>query len=40
VGVAVAERAMGLVRLLVGAWLMYLTYAVAVDFALGWHWRT
>jgi hypothetical protein len=40
VGVSVAERALGLVRLLVGAWLMYLTYAVTVDFALGWHWRT
>lgn len=39
-GVALAERALGLVRLLVGVWLMYLTFAVAVDFALGWHWRT
>jgi hypothetical protein len=39
-GVTAADRALGLVRLLVGVWLMYLTYAVAVDFALGWHWRT
>jgi hypothetical protein len=39
-GASVAERALGLVRVLVGAWLMYLTFAVAVDFALGWTWRT
>ena len=23
-----------------GVWLMYLTFAVAVDFALGFHWAT
>jgi hypothetical protein len=40
IGVLVAERALGLVRLFTGGWLMYLTYAVAVDFALGYHWRT
>ena len=40
VGVGVAERVLGLVRLATGAWLMYLTYAVAVDLALGYHWRT
>lgn len=39
-GASLAERALGLVRVLVGAWLMYLTFAVAVDFALGWTWRT
>jgi hypothetical protein len=39
-GVTLAGRALGLTRLLVGVWLMYLTYAVTVDFALGWHWRT
>jgi hypothetical protein len=39
-GATVAERALGLVRVLVGAWLMYLTFAVTVDFALGWTWRT
>jgi hypothetical protein len=31
---------MGLVRILVGCWLMYLTYAVVVDFAIGYHWKT
>jgi hypothetical protein len=39
IGVGVAERALGLVRLFTGGWLMYLTYAVAVDFAIGYHWR-
>jgi hypothetical protein len=39
IGIGVAERALGLVRLFTGGWLMYLTYAVAVDFALGYHWR-
>jgi hypothetical protein len=34
----VAERALGLVRILTGARLMYLTYAVVVDFSLGHHW--
>jgi hypothetical protein len=38
--VPLAERALGLVRLCTGLWLMYLTYAVAIDFALGFHWRT
>ena len=40
IGVAVAKRGVGVMRLATGAWLMYLTYAVAVDFALGYHWRT
>jgi hypothetical protein len=40
VGVGIAERALGLSRIVTGAWLMYLTYAIAVDFALGYHWRT
>jgi hypothetical protein len=39
VGLSVAERVVGLVRIALGAWLMYLSYAVAVDFALGYHWR-
>ena len=39
VGFAVAERAVGLFRIVAGAWLMYLSYAVVVDFALGYHWR-
>ncbi|PZH20989.1 hypothetical protein C1I97_00725 [Streptomyces sp. NTH33] len=38
VGIALAERALGLVRILTGAWLMYLTFAVTVDFTLGHHW--
>jgi hypothetical protein len=38
-GLNVAERALGLFRIVTAAWLMYLTYAVAVDFALGYHWR-
>jgi len=40
IGIRVAERGLGLVRLATGAWLMYVAYAVVVDFALGWHWRT
>jgi hypothetical protein len=40
VGVGVAERVLGLFRIVTGAWLMYLSYAVAVDFAIGYHWRT
>jgi hypothetical protein len=40
INVPLAERALGLVRLFTGGWLMYLTYAVAVDFAIGYHWRT
>ncbi len=39
IGVKVGERGLGLFHLLTGAWLMYLTYAVAVDFAIGFHWR-
>ena len=39
IGVPLAERALGLIRLFTGGWLMYLTYAVAVDFAIGYHWR-
>ncbi|MDX2704207.1 hypothetical protein PV350_15235 [Streptomyces sp. PA03-6a] len=40
VGVPVAERVMGLFRLLTAAWLLYLTFAVVVDFTLGYHWPT
>jgi hypothetical protein len=40
IGVRLGERALGLFHLLVGVWLMYLTFAVAVDFAIGFHWRT
>jgi hypothetical protein len=38
VGVGLAERALGLFRIATGAWLMYLTFAMTVDFALGYHW--
>jgi hypothetical protein len=40
IGVRLGERALGLFHLLVGIWLMYLAYAVVVDFAIGYHWRT
>ncbi|WP_042394327.1 hypothetical protein [Streptacidiphilus carbonis] len=39
VGVGLGKRALGLFHLATGAWLMYLTYAVAVNFSLGYHWR-
>ncbi|MFJ8555478.1 hypothetical protein [Streptomyces sp. NPDC093676] len=38
IGVGAAERVLGLVRILTGAWLMYLTYAVVVNLCLGYHW--
>jgi hypothetical protein len=40
IGIAIAERALGLFRIVTGAWLMYVAYAVTVDFALGYHWAT
>ncbi|MCW2540083.1 MAG: hypothetical protein JWN95_1808 [Frankiales bacterium] len=40
VGVGVAERVLGLFRIVTAVWLMYLSYAVVVDFAIGYHWRT
>lgn len=33
-----AERALGLVHVVTGAWLMYLTFAVTVNTALGFNW--
>jgi hypothetical protein len=39
IGVKLGTRVLGLFHLVTGAWLMYLAYAVAVDFALGYHWR-
>jgi hypothetical protein len=39
IGVALGERALGLFHILTGMWLMYLTFAVAVDFSLGWSWK-
>ena len=40
IGLEIGERGLGFFHLITGAWLMYLTYAVAVDFALGFHWPT
>jgi hypothetical protein len=40
IGLKLGERALGFFHLVAGAWLMYLAYAVAVDFAIGYHWRT
>ncbi|MGH3185714.1 MAG: hypothetical protein ACRDPY_00575 [Streptosporangiaceae bacterium] len=39
IGVRLGERALGLFHLATGCWLMYLAYAVAVDFSLGYHWK-
>ena len=39
VGLQLGERALGLFHLATGGWLMYLAYAVTVDFAIGYHWR-
>jgi hypothetical protein len=33
------ERALGAAHILVGIWLLYLTYAITVNTALGWHWK-
>lgn len=40
IGVRLGERALGLFRIATGAWLMYVAYAVTVDFALGYTWPT
>jgi hypothetical protein len=37
--IPLGERALGFFHLITGAWLMYLAYATAVDFAIGYHWR-
>jgi hypothetical protein len=34
---ALGERALGAAHILVGLWLLYLTYAITVNTALGWH---
>jgi hypothetical protein len=39
IGVALGERLLGLFHLLTGGWLMYLTFATAVDFSIAYHWR-
>jgi hypothetical protein len=38
IGRAVGERALGFWHLVTGVWLMYLTFAAAVNFSLGWTW--
>jgi hypothetical protein len=37
IGVALGERALGFWHLVTGAWLMYLTFATAMDFSVHWH---
>jgi hypothetical protein len=39
IGVKLGERALGFFHLVTGGWLMYLAFAVAVDFSIGYHWR-
>jgi hypothetical protein len=38
IGLKLGERSLGLFHLATGGWLMYLAYAVTVDFSLGYHW--
>ena len=37
-GSRIGERWLGFCRLITGLWLMYLTYAITVDFSLKWDW--
>lgn len=37
-GAKAFERVLGLIHVLTGLWLMYLTFAVTVNFAAGFHW--
>ncbi len=37
--IPLGERALGLFHLLTGVWLMYLAFASAVNFSLGWSWH-
>jgi hypothetical protein len=39
IGIKIGERALGFFHLATGIWLMYLAYAAAVDFSIGYHWR-
>ena len=39
IGLRLGELGLGFFHLVTGAWLMYLAYATAVDFAIGYHWR-
>lgn len=38
-GIKIGTQALGLFHIITGLWLMYLTFAVAVDFSLGWTWK-
>ena len=38
-GLKLGELGLGFFHLITGIWLMYLTYAVAVNFALGFNWK-
>lgn len=40
IGVKLAEKALGLIHIATGCWLMYLAFAVTVDFAIAYTWRT
>jgi hypothetical protein len=39
IGVPLGERALGFFHVITGLWLMYLAYATAVDFSIGYHFR-
>jgi hypothetical protein len=39
-GLKLGERALGFFHTVTGLWLMYLAFAVAVDFSIKFHWRT
>jgi hypothetical protein len=39
IGMGLGLRALGFWHLVTGVWLMYLTFATAVDFSLGWSWK-
>ena len=36
IGIAIAKRSLGLAHVLTGLWLMYLTFATALNFSAGW----
>jgi hypothetical protein len=38
--IKLGERALGFFHLITGCWLMYLAFAVVVDFSIGYHWKT
>jgi hypothetical protein len=38
VGQELATRALGLLRIVTGLWLMYLTFAITLNITLGYHW--